>query len=301
MATMSHHRTSLLGTWLGAWVRALPSISVSILAVPVLAALLACPARAEEIRNPFSGDPKAAKAGEFEFRINCAFCHGLGAHGGGRGPDLTRAHKRHGDSDADLFQNISQGIPGTVMPANGTNGQGVGMTDDEIWQIIAYLRSVQVRSPAKPVGNTAHGKELFYGDANCSSCHMVAGKGGRLGPDLTAVGAARTVDSLIESVRSPSQRLAWGLSESTKEFAQEYETVTVITPDGQEIKGVTLNEDQFSLQMMDTTERIHLFEKDKLRSIQESRKSLMPAYNPSILSDQDLDDIVAYLLSVSTK
>jgi putative heme-binding domain-containing protein len=267
----------------------------------VLLILLAPSTLADEIRNPFSGDPKAAKAGEFEFRINCAFCHGLGARGGGRGPDLTRSHKRHGDADADLFQNISQGIPGTVMPANGTNGQGVGMTDDEIWQIITYLRSIQVQSPAKPVGNAAHGKELFYGDANCSSCHMVEGSGGRLGPDLTAVGTARTVDSLVESVRTPSKRLAWGLTESTKEFAQEYQTVTVVTPDGHEIKGVTLNEDQFSLQMMDTAEHIHLFEKDKLRSIQKSRDSLMPVYNPTILSDSDLDDIVAYLLSVGAK
>jgi putative heme-binding domain-containing protein len=279
--------------------RALISLSMSILAVLVV--MFASSTRAEDVRNPFSGDPKAAKAGEFEFRINCAFCHGLGARGGGRGPDLTRAHKRHGDSDAELFQNISQGIPGTVMPANGTNGQGVGMTDEEIWQIIAYLRSIQVQPQAKPIGNAAHGKDLFYGDANCSSCHMVEGKGGRLGPDLSGVGTARTVKSLIESVRSPSQRLAWGLTESTKEFAQEYETVTVVTLEGKEIKGVTLNEDQFSLQMMDTAERIHLFEKDKLRSVQKSRKSMMPAYDQSILSDQDLNDIVAYLLSVNTK
>jgi cytochrome c oxidase cbb3-type subunit 3 len=276
-------------------------IPVAMLGALALAAFLTCSARAEETHNPLAADPKAAKAGEFEFRINCAFCHGLGARGGGRGPDLTRAHKRHGDSDPDLFQNISQGIPGTVMPANGTNGQGVGMTDDEIWQIIAYLRSVQVPSPAKAVGNAAHGKELFYGDANCSSCHMVEGKGGRLGPDLTAVGTARTTESLVESVRSPSKRLAWGLAESTKEFAQEYETVTVVTLDGQEIKGVTLNEDQFSLQMMDTTERLHVFEKDKLRSIQKSRNSLMPSYNSTIVSDHDLEDIVAYLLSVGTK
>src|ERR1700756_1524037 len=80
-------------------------------------------------KNPYVGDAKTAKLGEYQFRLNCAFCHGLGARGGGRGPDLTRARKRHGDSDGDLFQNISQGIPGTVMPANGTNGQGVGMTD----------------------------------------------------------------------------------------------------------------------------------------------------------------------------
>jgi putative heme-binding domain-containing protein len=269
--------------------------------VPVLLVLLACTALAGETRNPFSTDPKAAKAGEFEFRINCAFCHGLGARGGGRGPDLTRARKRHGDSDADLFQNISQGIPGTVMPANGTNGQGVGMTDNEIWQIITYLRSVQVNAPMKPAGNAVHGKELFYGDANCSSCHMVEGKGGRLGPDLTAVGTARTVESLLESVRNPGRRLSWGLTESTKEFAQEYKTVTVVTPDGQEIKGVTLNEDQFSLQMMDISEQIHLFEKDKLRSVQESRDSLMPSYDQTLLSDRDLNDIVAYLLSVGGK
>jgi cytochrome c oxidase cbb3-type subunit III len=266
-----------------------------------LIALTGSSALADEIRNPLSGDPKAAKAGEFEFRINCAFCHGLGAHGGGRGPDLTRAHKRHGDSDADIFQNISQGIPGTVMPANGTNGQGVGMTDDEIWQIIAYLRSIQVQAPAKPLGNAVRGKELFYGDAACSSCHMVEGEGGRLGPDLTAVGTARTVVSLVESVRSPSKRLAWGLTESTKEFAEEYQTVTVITLDGHEIKGVTLNEDQFSLQMMDKTEQIHLFDKDQLRSIQKSRTSLMPTYDQTTLNDRDLNDILAYLQSVGMK
>jgi cytochrome c oxidase cbb3-type subunit 3 len=294
---MSRQRTSSSAVWLHAF----GAIPVSMLVALALAAIFASTVPAQEIGNPLSADPKAAKAGEFEFRINCAFCHGLGARGGGRGPDLTRAHKRHGDSDADLFQNISNGIPGTVMPANGTNGQGVGMTDDEIWQIIAYLRSVQVQSPAKPIGNAAHGKELFYGDANCSSCHMIAGKGGRIGPDLTTVGSARTVESLVESVRSPSKRLAWGLTESTKEFAQEYETVKVVTPDGQQIKGVTLNEDEFSLQMMDTSERIHLFQKDKLRSIQKSRDSLMPVYNPSILSDQDLNDIVGYLLSIGMK
>src|ERR1700727_2639147 len=103
--------------------------------------------------NPFANDPKAAKAGESEFRINCALCHGLGAHGGGRGPDLTRAVKKHAHSDAEMFQVISNGIPGTAMPANGTNGQGVGMTDEEIWQIITYIRSQEVKASAKPLGN----------------------------------------------------------------------------------------------------------------------------------------------------
>ena len=252
-------------------------------------------------RNPFANDPKAAKAGEYEFRINCALCHGLGARGGGRGPDLTRAQKKHTHSDAEMFQVISNGLPGTAMPANGTNGQGVGMTDEEIWQIITYIRSVEVKAPAKQIGNVAHGKELFYGDANCSLCHMIDGKGGRLGPDLTGVGGSRTGESIIDSVRNPSRRLAWGLTEATKEFPQEYETVTVVTADGKEIKGVALNEDNFSVQMMDSNEQIYLLEKDKLRSFKKSRESMMPVFSADVLSDNDLDDIVAYLVGLGVK
>src|SRR5438270_13447187 len=252
-------------------------------------------------KNPLAGDPKAAKAGEYEFRINCALCHGLGARGGGRGPDLTTSHKKHTHSDADMFQVISNGIPGTAMPANGTNGQGVGMTDTEIWQIIAYIRSQEVKAPVKPVGSASRGKDLFYGDANCSLCHMVEGRGGRIGPDLTGAGGSRTVEALIESVRNPSQKLAWGLTEPTKEFAQEYETVTVVMADGKQIKGVALNEDNFSLQMMDANEKIHLLEKDKVKSITKSRESLMPPYDNTILSDEDLHDIIAYLQGVGSK
>src|SRR5271168_375505 len=252
-------------------------------------------------RNPLAGDPNAAKAGEYEFRINCALCHGLGADGGGRGPDLTRAQKKHVHSDAEMFQVISNGIPGTAMPSNGTNGQGVGMTDEEIWQIITYIRSVEVKAPAKPLGNGAHGKDLFYGDANCSLCHMIEGKGGRLGPELTGVGGSRTREAIIDSVRNPSRRLAWGLTEPTKEFPQEYESITVVTAEGKEIKGVALNEDNFSLQMMDANEQIYSLEKDKLRSFRKSRESMMPKYNPDILSDKDLEDIVAYLVSVGAK
>ncbi len=263
--------------------------------------LISAIASVAEDHNPYAGDPKAAKAGEYEFRINCALCHGLGAHGGGRGPDLTRAQKKHAHSDAELFQVISNGIPGTVMPANGTNGQGVGMTDEEIWQIITYIRSVEVKAPAVSAGSTAHGKELFYGDANCSLCHMVEGRGGRLGPELTAVGGSRTRSAIIDSVRNPSRRLAWGLTEATKEFPQEYETITVVTADGKEIKGVALNEDNFSVQMMDTSEQIYLLEKDKLRSFRKTRESMMPTYTPDLLSDKDVEDVVAYLVSVAAK
>jgi putative heme-binding domain-containing protein len=200
-----------------------------------------------------------------------------------------------------MFQVISNGIPGTAMPANGTNGQGVGMTDEEIWQIITYVRSQEVKVPAQAVGNVSHGKELFFGDANCSLCHMVEGKGGRLGPELTAVGGSRTREAIIDSVRDPSGKLAWGLTEATKEFPQEYESVTVVTKDGKEIKGVTLNEDSFSVQIMDANEQIHLLEKGKLRSFQKTRQSAMPKYDSEVLSNKDLEDIVAYLINVGAK
>ena len=84
-------------------------------------------------KNPFAGDPQAAKLGESQFRANCAFCHGLGARGGGRGPDLTRAQKRHGSTDSEMFHNIHDGIAGTAMPAATNGGIGVGMSDGEIW------------------------------------------------------------------------------------------------------------------------------------------------------------------------
>ena len=251
-------------------------------------------------KNPFARDPQAAKMGESQFRANCAFCHGLGARGGGRGPDLTRAQKRHGNADADLFRTINEGVPGTAMPPNGATQQGVGMTEAEIWQVIAYIRSVQKKAPSEAPGNAAHGKELFYGSAACANCHMISGKGGRLGPDLTGTGSARSVEYLVDSLRNPSRRLAQGISEAMKEFSQEYETVTVMDAGGQKFQGVVLNEDNFTLQMIDTREQLHLFEKDKLRSIEKTRESLMPAYDPKMLPEKDLQDLIAYLLAASS-
>src|ERR1700676_277872 len=276
-----------------------PAIAAEFVALLLLYAT-ALTLRAQE-KNPFAGDAKAAKVGESQFRANCAFCHGLGARGGGRGPDLSRAQKRHGNSDADLFRTINEGVPGTAMPPNGATQQGVGMTEQEIWQVIAYIRSVQVKSEGQTTGNADHGKELFFGPAACSSCHMIQGKGGRLGPDLTSTGSSRSTEYIVDSLRNPSKRLAQGISEAMKEFSQEYETVNVVDAGGQKFQGVVLNEDNFTLQMLDTREQLHLFEKDKLKSYEKSRESLMPKYDEKMLPESNLQDIVAYLLSLETK
>ena len=276
---------------LSRWLRCGFVAHVSLLLIPVMISAQA--------KNPIAGDPKAAKLGESQFRINCAFCHGLGARGGGRGPDLTRVQKKHGSSDEDLFRTINEGVPGTAMPANGTTGQGVGMTGEEVWEVVTYIRSVEKKASA--TGDATKGDALFHGAPGCATCHMVNGKGGRLGPDLSSIGAARSVDSLVESARNPNRRLAWGLIESTKEFPQEYLSVNVETADGQKFSGVVLNEDNFSLQMMDMREQIHVFEKARLKSCEISRESRMPAYDDKALSDKELGDIVAYLVSVSAK
>jgi cytochrome c oxidase cbb3-type subunit III len=252
-------------------------------------------------KNPYAGDAKVAQLGEYQFRSNCAFCHGLGAKGGGRGPDLTRANKRHGTSDAEIFHNIHDGISGTAMPAATNGGIGVGMSDEEIWQVVTYIRSVEKKVSAAEIGDAAHGKVLFYGTAACGTCHMVNGKGGRLGPDLSATGSARSFEYLVESMRNPSKRLAEGISEPLKDFSQEYETVTVVSLEGRKLQGVVLNEDSFTVQMMDTREQLHSFEKSKLRSYEKTRESLMPAYEAKTLPEKDLKDVIAFLLAANSQ
>jgi putative heme-binding domain-containing protein len=174
------------------------------------------------------------------------------------------------------------------------------MTEDEIWQVISYIRSVQKKTDAQAAGNAAHGKELFFGTAACATCHMMQGKGGRLGPDLTTTGSARSIDYLVESMRNPSRRLAQGISEAMKEFSQEYVTVTAVDASGQKFQGTVLNEDNFTLQMIDTREQLHLFDKSKLKSLEESRQSLMPAYDQKMLPEKDLQDLITFLLTVDS-
>ena len=248
-----------------------------------------------QAKNPYAGDARMAQLGEYEFRANCAFCHGLGARGGGRGPDLTRTPKKHGDSDGDLFATINNGVPGTAMPPNGATQQGVGMTEEEIWQVVTYIRSVE-KKPAAPGGDAKRGRELYFGGAACSTCHMFEGRGGRLGPDLTGTGTARSLEYLVESIRSPSRRLAQGLIEAMKEFSEEYETVDVVAADGAQYQGTLLNEDSFTIQFLDTRQQVHSFDKASLKSLQKSRASLMPAYDEKQLPEKDLQDLLAFLV-----
>ena len=244
------------------------------------------PAIGEAARNPFAGDPAAVTQGAVLFRQECMFCHGAGARGGMRGPDLTTGSWSHGGSDAEIARTISDGVPGTAMPANH-------FTTDEIWRIVSYLRSLQ-QPPSVAIGNPERGETLFFGAARCGSCHISKGRGGRLGPELSTVGSARSRAYLVESIREPARRLTenrvFGDSVTLK-----YDTVTAVTADGRTIVGVRMNEDTFTVQIMDTAERVYSLEKKTLKSFKREDRSLMPAYDPGRLAAADLDDLVAYL------
>src|SRR6185295_17226738 len=185
------------------------------------------------------------------------YCHGVGGRGGMRGPDLTTGSWNHGGADADLVRTITDGVPGTAMPPNN-------LKTDEIWQLVSYLRTVQ-QPPAAATGDQARGETLFFGTARCSTCHIVNGRGGRLGPELSTVGSSRSRAYLVESIRQPAKQLT-----QNRAFGGDglkYDTVTVVTADGRTIVGVPMNEDTFTLQLMDQSERIHSVDKKTAKSI----------------------------------
>jgi len=250
-----------------------------------LAAQAPSPPSADQSTNPLSGDPQAITKGAVLFRQECVYCHGVGGRGGMRGPDLTTGTWNHGGSDADLKRTITDGVAGTAMPPNN-------LKTEEIWQIVSYLRTVQ-QPPAAPVGDRARGETLFFGTARCSTCHIVNGRGGRLGPELTTVGSARSRAYLVDSIRQPAKQLTEIRSLGSDSL--KYDTVTAVTSDGQTIVGVPMNEDTFTVQLMDMSERVHSLDKKTLKSFKHENRSLMPAYDASRLPDADLDNLVAYL------
>lgn len=214
-----------------------------------------------------------ADAGHQLFQKTCSACHGSEAKGG-RGPDLTTGRWKWGSSDADILRNILGGIPGTQMPA-------FAMPEDDGRAIVAWLRSLHI-SPGERITGDAHaGRTLFFGAAGCSRCHMFGAQGGRLGPNLSRISDEKSAAELKKAITDPNDTLREG-----------YRTAEVRTADGKTIRGVIKNEDTFSLQMMDESEKLHMFSKADLKEVTRPQQSLMPA--PS-LSGAEIDNLVAFL------
>jgi cytochrome c oxidase cbb3-type subunit 3 len=227
-------------------------------------------------KNPLHGNQDAIRDGGTKFRSRCAGCHGPDARGY-IGPDITGLWAS-GDSDERMFGIVRRGVPGTEM----TPADPLRVSDREIWQILAYLATLRAAPSTPSSGDAQNGEQIFR--AHCSSCHMVNGRGGQLGPDLSRVGSGRPRAVLLNKIRGQSDNIRPG-----------YEAVTLVTRDGQRIRGVKKNEDEFSVQIVDMRERLQGYLKANLTEIVNEPRSVMPAYGVEQLDDRAVNDLVQYL------
>ena len=234
------------------------------------------------VRNPLAGDAQAIELGRVQFRMSCAGCHGLHATGGRNGPDLTRGTFAAGDTDADLFHVISNGVPGSEMPAFGAR-----MEDEQRWRLVSYVRSLTPHDSAPVPGDPAAGEKLFWEKGNCGQCHRVGSRGSGLGPNLSRAGRQRSLAYLRDSVVSPDAEITPG-----------YLTTTVVTRDGKKIVGLDKGWDNFSARLMDLSGHYYSFQKDEVNSAQREFRSLMPANYGKLFTNRELEDLLAYLASL---
>ena len=217
-----------------------------------------------------------------KYRRACAVCHGPNGHGG-RGPDIVSGRWAHGSTDEDLFRVIAKGVPGTDMPAFG----GGRYNDDDIRSLVAFVRTLADKAePVRITGNLQRGQGLYFGKGNCTACHQIGGRGGRLGPDLSRIGSQRSPASLKESLLQPAAVIVTGFSGMQ------------VTKGGRAVQGILKNQDNFTLQVFDG-DNYHSFERASVDRLEEMKDSLMPAYTS--LSAAEVDDLVAYMDSLRGK
>jgi putative heme-binding domain-containing protein len=226
--------------------------------------------------RPFS-TPDDEAAGARSFRSQCAACHGGDATGGVVGPSLATGNFKSGGSDEALFRVITKGIPGTAMTAFALNGR-------EVWQLIAYIRAVNIGKAAEQAkGDAAKGEQVFNTNG-CGHCHTNGKAGsGFVGPDLSDIGSHRSLAQLESAVLEPDA-----------DVGSDYWSLRARTKTGQTITGIRLNEDMTSFQIREASGRLRSVWKTDLASYEIVRNSPMPSFKGKI-STGDLDDLIAYL------
>ena len=213
------------------------------------------------------------------FNNHCIACHG---ENGDLVPQINLRNGRfpHSPSDRDLGDNIKNGIPGTPMVATS-------YTDSEISALVAYVRNIgSVDLSGMQVGDTARGRVLFEGKGECASCHRVFGRGPRAAPDLSNVGATRSAAQLERSLLG-----------SEGGVIPINRPVRIVTRDGSVIKGRRLNEDRYTVQLVDERERLVSLDKSSLREYEVLEAPAMPSYAQT-LSEAERADVLAYLLTL---
>ncbi len=205
----------------------------------------------------------------------CAGCHGPGGDGG-KGANLAVPVLPRAVSDRSLYQVVRYGIPDTEMPASL-------MAPREVWQISAYVRSLGKLRNEPIAGDAGRGAQLVRGKGGCLQCHAIGTEGGRMGPALTDIGARRGPGHLRNK-----------LIDATSDVPETFRLVDVRTKDGRQITGIRLNEDTWSIQVRDFSDRFHSLSKDSLASLRSERRTPMPSYKQR-LDAGEINDVVAYL------
>lgn len=215
------------------------------------------------------------------FAGNCSGCHGLDAKGGDRAPSIASGSNAARLSESELKHIVTNGVSGSGMPPFGFLG------DAQINSVVEYLRSLQGRgATAQMPGDPQRGSELFFGKAQCSECHMAAGKGGFIASDLTGYGSGR----------SPAE-IRQALTVRDKDSDRIVKQAVVVTREGQKYAGVIRTEDNFSLVLQTRDGGFVSMQKTDLASVSYEENPLMPEYG-SKLSSHEIDDIVSYLMSL---
>jgi putative heme-binding domain-containing protein len=217
----------------------------------------------------------------------CVTCHGFDG-AGGAGPPLNRPRLLSAPDDTALRAIIADGIPNKGMPRVRR------VTDDEMRQLVAYVRSIGkvARTPVR--GDAPRGGQL-YAKLGCSGCHIINGAGGSLGPELTNIGVLRGPDYLRQAVLEPAARLPKDNLAIPARGYNEFLPVTVVLRDGAEVRGIRLNEDVFTIQLRDASGKFHSVRKSDAVAIRkETGASLMPSYANRLVGGE-IDDLVAYL------
>jgi cytochrome c oxidase cbb3-type subunit III len=232
-------------------------------------------------KNPFETAADAALGRQY-FLGHCASCHGPEGEGG-RGINLTTGRYRMGSSDRELFRTIRRGIPGSEMPGNG-------LSETEVWRVITFVRRIGAQgAEEKAPGDSSAGGAVYEGKGACVQCHWINGRGGVLGPDLSEIGLRRSLKFLRESLTDPD-----------KSIADDYRTYSVVTRSGERVRGIKLNEDDYTIQLRDSKENLRSFKKADLKEVKREPASTMAGYGTA-LTATELENLVAYLSSLRGK
>jgi alcohol dehydrogenase (cytochrome c) len=210
-------------------------------------------------------------AGAKLFAARCASCHGADGGGGEFGPDIADV-RGLGHPDLDLADLIKHGLPDNGMPSFSS------LPQQDIESIAAFVSGL--RAPAyehPPAGNADTGESFFFGKGNCSSCHLVKGRGGILGPDLTNLGRNTRIARIEQALRDPS---SLGL--------RGYSLVTVHLRSGETLRGLAKNESNYDLQLQDRNGKLHFLLREQIAEETTDPKGLMPALNATTEERRDL-------------